>query len=196
MRILAIALSILLVLPAFSFAQPSPGDAGVFFDVEGTQTRRDVQPYQHFDIWVVLFDAPAGIRGYEFYFENPPEVVWIWSEGNAAGNISIMPTPFNYIIGTYECLAGTPSQWLVHADAMVFDVGLTDLTLCLAPARPSSFIDPAPGYLDCSDGLHRFGVAENGGGVYPDGCAVINPTQAEFPVAAPLTSWGSLKSRF
>jgi hypothetical protein len=71
----------------------------------------------------------------------------------------------------------------------------TDVVACLGPSSPSSFAPAAPGYLDCSGGLSPFGVAENGQGVYPDGCLVMNATN-DAPIATETKSFGAIKARY
>jgi hypothetical protein len=53
-----------------------------------------------------------------------------------------------------------------------------------------------PGYPCCEALLQPFGVAQNGGGVYPDGCLIIHPTVEDAVVPNDAASFGEVKARF
>jgi hypothetical protein len=61
-------------------------------------------------------------------------------------------------------------------------------------SNPSSF-GGVPGYSSCAAQLIPFGAAQNGGGVYPNGCAVVNPLN-DGPIATENVSFGAVKAGF
>ena len=108
------------------------------------------------------------------------------------------PSLGEFIVATGECLA---DQGVFNLQTLTLGsfsgADITDRAITIGPSVPSSFGGTAPGYAMCDLLLRPFGVAQNGGGVYPDGGLVLNPTQGpEFPVSNEDTSFGEIKARF
>lgn len=190
-----LAVAAVLAVATPSVAQDA-ADLGIFFDPGATQGTTSVNPYQPFDCYVLTFDV-GDISAFEFevlYDQGPGLTVLERNFNDGALNVGSQD---NYIVGMGSCYNGSGWFQLVHFQAGFFNGNNPDdFTLCLAPSRPSSFPnDPRPGYVDCSDNLAVFGVAQTGGSNYPDGCAVVNPT-SEGPVAAESSSVGALKASF
>lgn len=181
-------------------AQVDPGDLGVYFDQDGAVCSTSVAPFvtthQFFALGVELGD----IAGYEFGLTIDPSLI-IFSSADATnpGNsINVGTPPSMWIVGIGTCLPGTPVATLVQFTYGYFTGGLTDMTICLGPATPTSFDPPAPGYLDCIGQIFPSGVATFPGD-YPAGCAVVNPTGTllcEPPVANDASTWGALKAAY
>lgn len=187
----------LLAMTGAAFAQPEPGDMGVFFDPVGTETSACWPSFtqtNHF--YVVAFDLSGDLAGYEVGLTIDPTIIVFNSAMVAgAGPINVGSAPDNWIVGTGSCVPGMGAILLLDFTAGYFVSPVQDLLICTGATTPSSFDPPLPGYLECDDTLTTFGVAESGAPAYPDGCGVICPT-AEPPVATDDTSWGSLKASY
>jgi hypothetical protein len=193
---LAIALATVLALStAVSAGVPQPGDIGIFFDDAGTQTSRaGVGAFSFFDVFVVAFDVPGGLLGYEFALQVPAGT--IVSGGRQffpAGALDVGTGDDNWLVGTGgTCLSSNGHQVLVKYTSMLFLAQPNpDQTLCMGPATPTSFPPGAPGYLTCltAGDLRRFGSAYRG-------CAVINPAVITPPVPDAVSSFGALKAQY
>jgi hypothetical protein len=103
----------------------------------------------------------------------------------------------NFIVGLGACVEVAGAHLLVtyQLGYFVAPVAPNDLLLCIGGTSPSSF-GGVPGYSSCAGALIPFGVAENGGGVYPNGCGVVNPTNGEFPVGTSNVSFGAVKAAY
>jgi hypothetical protein len=189
--LLLVALLSLTVGVCSAFAQ-DPGDIGLFFDVSGTQTFATINPGIPFWVYVVAFDTPGGIAGWEGSMQRDPSLL-LGSEILTPGALNV-GTSENWIVGLSSCLPGAGPTVLVTLSYIVF-TPVFDVLFCFTPSTPSSFGGVAPGWLDCGGSLIPFGVAANGQGVYPDGCAVGNATGLE-PVATDQESWGALKALY
>lgn len=184
----------MVVLAGPAFAQ-DPGDVGIFFDPAGTQSRGTVLASVPFFLYVVGSDLPGNTAGYEGSLAYDAGLNIILSATfTGPGPINIGNNS-NWIVGAGGCVNATGPTVLVTLQMFPL-VAVPDAIFCIGPSSPSSFIPPTPGYLDCADGLSPFGVAQSGGGVYPDGCAVANPSDPEYPVGADVRSWSSVKAQF
>jgi hypothetical protein len=177
-----------------AFAQADPGDVGVYFDPAGTATSAPMGPFVPVPFWVigsgigpisgweatVTFSDPSVIVQNRNY--NPPIIVNVGSNDN-------------HIIGLGGCFDEGAGQALLVQYDVIFLALQDDVLICLAGSTPSSFAPSAPGYLTCGADLIAFGAAENGQGVYPDACGVLNPTSLD-PVAVEAVSFGAVKADF
>jgi hypothetical protein len=197
-----------LVLSASAASAQDINDAGVFADAAGTQSTLNVVPFVAFDIYAVAF-IEGGVLGYEFGINGLDGLVVL------AGFPTVNPGPVldlgdpnipgvkEFIVATGGCLPEEAAGAFVMARVNVanfFQTDVTDRALCMIPASTSSFADASgegalPGWLRCDGLLTPFGVAQNSGGLYPNGCLILNATQ-EGPVATEATSFGEMKARF
>jgi hypothetical protein len=197
-----------LVLSASAASAQELNDAGIFADAAGTQSTFNPLPFTAFDIYAVAF-IEGGVLGYEFGINGTEGLVVLGAFPNVNPgpllNLGdpLIPNNEDFIIATGGCLPEEAAGVFVMVRlnlANFFNVDLTDRALCMVPASISSFDDASgqgavPGWLTCDGELIPFGVAQNGGGLYPDGCLILNPTQ-EGPVATEATSFGEIKARF
>lgn len=181
------------VTPAHS---QDPGDIGVFFDAAGTMTTGTITPFVNFDVYVVAFDTPGGIAGFEGSIQRDLSLILVSTVIAGCGPLNV-GTPENWIVGTGCCLPSSGPVVLMHFQYMCPIIPApTDMLFCVGPSSPSSLPGATgPAWLDCADNILPFGQALNGGGVYPDGCAVGNPTGLA-PVATEHEDWGSIKSLY
>ena len=188
---------ILVLASSSAFAQAEKYDAGIFFDAAGTMSATTVAPFTPFNIYAMGFDLDGEVKGYEFGAAIDPRLTILSSTPNPPTALNLGLAPANWIVGTGACLTDTPGEWFVMVtwSGMVLDGTATDLTLCITASDPSSFVPAVPGYLQCDATLIPFGVAQNGGGFYPDGCGVVNNTMQE-PVGITEASWGAVKAQY
>lgn len=186
----------LLALGAAPAAAQDARDLGLFFDQAATASTLSVSPYQAFDLYALTYDI-GEISAFEFEILYDTGAGLSVLERNLISGSLNVGNGDNYIVGMGSCYQAGGWYQLVHVRAGFFNgSNPADFTFCLGPSRPSSFPDdPKPGFVDCSDNLGVFGVAQTGGGIYPDGCAVLNPT-SEGPVATESSSVGALKASF
>ena len=170
-----------------------PGDIGLFFDVEGTQPTGPIVAAVPFHLYLVAFDVPGGIAGYEGSLALPPALTLLSATFYPIGTSINVGTVDNWAVGTGDCLPAVGPTLLV--DFFLLDLApVDDIIFTIGPAIPSSFDPPSIGYVDCNFDLHTFGVAVYGGG-YPDNSAVGNPT-FQPPVATEQENWGGVKALF
>ncbi len=194
-----------LLFSAGTTSAQDPMDAGIFADEAGTQSTLTVEPYVPFDIYVVAFGLDGGLRGFEFELDGDEGLTILLSTpADGPRPINVADNPGEWIVGYLACLTTDP----VGPFALVrFNLGsfsdptganLIDKAICLRGSTPSSFeqFGSPPGWLRCDGTLHPFGVAQNGGGVYPDGCLILNPTSPGSVVSNDTTSFGAMKTRF
>jgi hypothetical protein len=196
--IVALTITAALALATAAFAQPDPGDFGIFGDLNASQTSATPPLFTTTNLcYAIAYDVGgAGIFGYEFGVVINPNIIIFASVAEPPGNVNLGPAPTNWIVGTGACLPSAGAVKLVTFTYGVFASGLTDLTFCVTPSTPSSFTPAAPGWLECvTDRLTPFGVAAQGGGIYNDGCFVLYPS-SEPPIADAQASWGSVKAQF
>jgi len=193
-KLLIVALLVITVTGTTASAQ-DPGDIGIFFDSGGTLTSGPVIAFVPFNVYVVAFDLSGGVLGYEGSIQRDPNLILLTTIFSGPAPINV-GTPENWIVGTGGCMAASGPTVLVQFQYfLAVPTAPADMLFCLGPSTPSSFAPAAPGYLDCPGNLIPFTLAANGGGIYPDGCAVGNPTQLP-PVATEAESWGGLKALY
>ncbi len=73
--LLFVALLSLMLAGTQALAQ-DPGDIGLFFDVGGMETTGTIEADTPFFLYLVAFDAPGGISGYEGSLELPPNYLF------------------------------------------------------------------------------------------------------------------------
>jgi len=195
-RLLTTIVLVALLATTSAFAQ-DPGDAGVFFDPAGTVSRGILPAFVPTNVYVIGFDLAGDVAGYEGSLAiSDPSILILATILSGPGPLNV-GTPTNFIVGAGGCFSGAGATILITYQVGNFTgAPLNDLLFCLGSATPSSFAPATPGYLDCSSNLLPFGVAQNGGGVYPNGCGVADATAPDFPVGAVQTSWGAVKSQF
>jgi hypothetical protein len=191
-----------LVLSASAASAQDAKDAGVFADAAGTQSTFTAAAFVPFNIYLVAFGLDGNVLGYEFRTLGLEGLTILLSTPAVGpnGGINLGDSPGEFIVGTGACLTADPAGAFVMATLNVGSfsgANLTDKAVCIAGSTPSSFeaFGSPPGWLRCDGTLDTFGVAQNGGGVYPNGCMILNPTSAG-PVATEATSFGEMKARF
>jgi hypothetical protein len=192
----ALALS-LVAMSSLAFAQAEPYDVGVFADAAGTTSDVLAAPFVPFNFYVVGFDLDGGILGYEFGLTLDPGFT-VFTAGLTGPNPLNLGTTTNVIVGTGGCVASVTGGVVLTAYNGGYVTGsppVADTAFCISGTTPSSFAD-VPGYLQCDSNLVPFGVAQNGGGVYPNACMIVNPTMPGTVVAIENASFGDLKARF
>ena len=158
-----------------------------------TITTIDAVAFVPFNFYVVGFDQDGGYKGYEFEIQVSPTVTVLARVLNPPTALNV-GSGDNFIVGTGGCVSGVGAVVLVDYQALVFAPEF-DSPICVTNSTPSSFQPAVQGYLTCSDELIPFGLAENGQGIYPDGCGILGATM-DAPVATENASWGSVKTRF
>jgi hypothetical protein len=158
-------------------AQPDPGDIGIYMDQLGAEPTGVVKHFIPFDVYVLGFDLPGGVQGYEYSVHIPAFFTVLESVLLDGINVG---ADLNVIHGLAGCLDGTGVVQLQRLQMGVFVPGadqpsLADLSVCIGASTPSS-LSALPSWLDCAGSLNAFGAAQNGGGRYPNGCLILNPT--------------------
>ena len=191
----AVAAALMLSASA-ALAQPEAREAGVFADPAGLESTKQVAPFTTFNVYVVGFDLDGLVAGYEGKVTFPVGYTVLGKAITPSTGLDFGNETGEFIVGTGSCLEGAGAFLMVNFTVGVFDgaVDITDNALCLGPSDPTSF-DNVPGYLQCDGTLIPFGVAQNGGDFYPNGCLILNPSQ-EGPVSTESTSFGEMKARF
>lgn len=192
--ILLLVTLFLLTVAAGPVNAQDPGDIGVFFDAGGTQTTGAVVLGVEFDLYIVAFDIPIGILSYEGSLQRDPTIMLMDHQLFPASSFNV-GTPENWIVGTGACFPIFGPTVLQTLTFVSFAPDMADQLFSIGPATPSSFLPAAPGYMDCGNNFLPFGFAQSGNGIYPDGCAVGNPTQMP-PVATEQHQWGDVKALF
>lgn len=188
MRFQATTMSLLAVLVASLVGSPAPaqvapGELGVYLDTDATISRGSVPAFTtDNELWVIGYELAGDIAGFEFGLTFDPNFIVFASEVLYPGAINVGSPPTDWIVGLGGCYSGSGLVRLAKITYGYFVSSLPDALVCLGPSSPSSFVPATPGYLACDDSLIPFDVAQSGGGVYPDGCAVINPTTECPPV--------------
>jgi len=197
MKKLAIFALVSLMLAAPALAQPDPGDAGIFFDLGGTTTTKNIAGFA-IDFFYVMGFGLGDITGWEASI-NWSDPTWnILGATLNPGTALNVGTTGNFIVGLGACVGGGAAFYTLvtyQVGYFVSPVAPSDVVVCIGPANPSSFGAAPGGYSTCADELIAFGLAENGGNAYPNGCGVINPTGAA-PVGTSAESFGAVKAKF
>jgi len=191
--ILLFAALLSLMLAGTQALAQDPGDIGLFFDVGGTQTTGPVLASVPFHLYLVAFDVPGGIAGYEGSLDFPANITLLSATFYPIGTAINVGTNDNWAVGTGDCLPAVGPTLLVDFFFLDLDP-VDDIIFTLGPAMPSSFDPPVFGYVDCNLEIHPFGVAVDGGG-YPANSAVGNATSLP-PVATEQENWGGVKALF
>ena len=193
-----------LLLSAGAVSAQDPRDAGIFADEAGTQSTLTVEPFVPFDFHAIAFGLDGNVHGFEFGLYGWEELtvltVMTWPDPRVG--IDIPPGEFITYIG--QCVTADPAGpfWMATLTVGSFmdptGENLIDKAICVRGSRPSSFEEfgSPPGWLRCDGTLHPFGVAQSGGGVYPDGCMILNPTSPGSVISTETTSFGAIKTRF
>ena len=197
-----VALAATLALSSTSAFAQEAREAGVFADAAGTQSTRGAAAFVAFDIFLVAFGLDGNVLGYEFRTLGLDGLTILASVPSVGpnGGINLGDEPGEFIVGTGACLEANPTGPFVMARLNVGSftgANLTDKAVCIAGSTPSSFeaFGSPPGWLRCDGTLDTFGVAQNGQGVYPNGCMILNATM-DGPVATDAASFGEMKARF
>jgi hypothetical protein len=158
------------------YPEPDPnapiGRVGLYFDEAGLQRNLDVEPFKPFDLYLVVHQSPFPVRGWEVKLVLDEHVRILAS--NVKGiNVGAAPS---YIVAMpqTDCFEGD-TVVLASFQAMLLEPDLHDLVLGVAPAEPSSFHPPSPGFLTCRM------PAEMQPYLGCDECAVINPVDHRLP---------------
>lgn len=200
-RTLILTLLSLTVAVGPVLGQAEPGDIGIFFDLGGTMTTGYATYLVPFFLYLVAFDVPDGLLGYEGSLQSTMPVGTyfilsaVFEPVSTANNFGFSD---NWIVGTGVCYWSSGPTVLATFNILPMVPPPPDTLFCIGPYTPSSFSPPAPGYVSCfgATDVRTFGLAEYGGGFYPDGCAVANATHPPYPIAAGQTTWGAVKARF
>ena len=191
-----------LVLSAGAASAQDAKDAGVFADAAGTQSTFVAAAFVPFDVYLVAFGLDGNVLGYEFRTLGLDGLTILASVPSVGpnGGINLGDEPGEFIVGTGACLTADSAGPFVMARLNLGSfagANLTDRAVCIAGSTPSSFeaFGSPPGWLRCDGTLDTFGVAQNGQGVYPNGCMILNATM-DGPVATDAASFGEMKARF
>lgn len=196
LAIFALASLAIFALASSAFAQPENGDFGVFFDLGTLSTSRTIGGFATFPVYMAGYNL-GPISGWESKFTL-----------NSAAWTNLGPTltpasalnvgqPGNFIVGLGACVENQGAH-LVCTYTLGYFAAPTapnDLVICVSEGSSPSSFGGAPGYSTCLDVLKPFGLAENGGTSYPDGCGVVNPLSAP-PVGTEEMSFGAVKASY
>jgi len=196
-KLMTLAMALTTLAVAADAQAQSRYDFGVFADPNAGNSVITMDPFVATNFYVVAFDLDGQVKGFEFdvSFSNPS--ITILARNLQAGALNVGAED-NFIVGTGGCFDGDGVWYqMVEYQAGFFQsVAPSDVTVCLGPSTPSSFDPATPGYLQCDGSLVPLNPAQTGGGVYPDGCGVINATDPGSVVTTVEESFGSVKSRF
>jgi hypothetical protein len=141
-----------------------PGAGALYFswsDSEYPGTSPGLQVGIPFDVHVLAIDPADGLAGFELGLGIPPCVIALASVLPSPGGINLGTGPYNWIVGTGECLQDVIVPLLRITFIVLSEHCFLDAELSFGPATPSSFIPPAPGYLTCTEELVPFEVGPN-----------------------------------
>jgi hypothetical protein len=158
----------LCALSCLATALPAGETIGTYFDAAGTQTSVTVAPLEVFDVYFICDNIPAGVAGYEFYVNMPPELLILSVTAHPVGSsLDIDSSNEGFIVGTGSCLLG-PGPIVMGEFRCLALAPATNLAITLSPVTPSSFGGTATGYAECNT-LALFPFAD----AYP-GPAIVN----------------------
>ena len=198
LAIFALASLALVALAAPVFAQPEDGDLGVYFDTTTLTARRPGTPgFALFNFYLCGFNL-GPTSGWESAV-TLSQAGWnvVGTTLNPANALNVGQVG-NWIVGLGVCVDSPGVHVLVtyQVGYFVSPTAPNDLLICASGGSTPSSFNGVPGYSSCDSQLIPFGVGLNGGGVYPNGCAVVNPTNADNPVGAENVSFGAVKAGF
>lgn len=163
------------------YPEPDPnapiGRLGLYFDEAGLQRNLEVEPFQPFDIFLVVHQSPFPVRGWEakLLVDERVKIIESHVEGINVGNAP------SYVVAVApdQCYEGE-TVVLARFKGMLIEPDLHDLVLGVTAAEPSGFEPPAPGFLTCRmpAEMERYLGCED--------CAVINPVERRLPEAKKL----------
>ena len=163
-----------LLLPSLALAQPGPGEIGVYADAEGTIDRIDFPAFVPFTLYVVA-GPEAGIDWYQFQVDGLLEQGVVIVGASTPGVNDDFLEPNQFVVEASSCLTG---DVVVLAEIQVVALAplATDTAVCVGPVDGFE----VAAFVDCSGEEQAFGTAQNGDGVYPDGCLIVNPSDEIF----------------
>lgn len=195
-KLMTVVLALALMAPATALAQDA-GDAGIFWDPAGTISEGALPVFVPTNLYVIVFDAAGDVGGYEGSISADPTLLLLSTILAGPGPLNV-GDPTNFIVGAGGCIASAGATTMITYQYGNFTgVPVNDALFCLGASTPSSFAPAAPGYLSCDGDLFPFGVAQNGSGVVPNGCAIANSTNPPGTVVGTVeTSFGAVKAGF
>ena len=171
---------------------PSEG-IGVFFDANGQTTTASQVGFVPQPFYIIATKS-GPISGWETQVTFSDNTVIVLETNFNPPTIVNVGSVDNHIVGLGGCFGGESESYVLVQYQVIWLSTLVDGLICLEGSTPSSFSPSGPGYLSCNSNLVAAPLANIGGGYYPNGCAVLNPTV--YIIATEETSWGSLKSSF
>jgi opacity protein-like surface antigen len=201
-----VAVAVLVLSAAATSAQPQSGDVGVFADQAGTLSTFSLVPFNSTQrVHVVGFDLgdlksfEFGVNGFDGWFVFGTQINGNLNLGGAFSDVGFA----DFIVGTGGCIDGSGAIWLATITFGDFTgLPVVDRPLCMRASSSTATFQGVPGYFRCDGSVPQdqqaveFGVAQNGGEFYPDGCLIVNPSQVEGPVSLDAASFGEMKARF
>jgi len=188
---------VIMSMAVTAFAQPGSHDAGVFADPGAASSSIILPAFVPTFFYVLGYDMDGLVKGFEFLVQISDPAMTVLARNLQAGALNV-GSQDNFIVGAGGCFPGDGLWYqMVQYQAGYFvPTPPSDTLVCLGPSTPSSFAPAVPGYLQCDGSLVPFSVAQSGGGVYPDGCGVINATDPGQVISTTAESFGAVKSKF
>jgi hypothetical protein len=201
--LIPLALVMLSALASAGHGQPPQGSAGIFFTATPTTgadaVRNGVAAFAPVpDFFVVSFDVPGGMEGYELSVALPPGLVVTGGRSLPQGATDGGAGADNWIVAAGSACVGKVGTFtLVRYAAPLFLANPgNDVPIWLRGSTPSSVPGGWAGYRACNSRGEMRSFAP----IFKNPCAVINPSITwPAPVAAvgqPSLSFGALKAGF
>lgn len=198
-KLVTAAMAVALVIGASTAMAQDTLDIGIFADPAGTQSTTGELAGQG-SLYVVAFGLDTvSLSAYEMSVTGIPASLLLfptvfWPATAIAG-----PGGDNdFIAATGGCVQGDAVTALVTIPYFVAGPIVADTAVCIGAAEANS-VPGAPGFGRCDVDpavLVPFGIAQNGGEVYPDGCLILNATDPGAVVDTETSSFGEIKARF
>ena len=196
-RALLILLAITLILLIASDAIAA--DVGVYFDLGATQTTYTATPFLQFEFYV-LARGLGPTQGFELNVEIGSPEFTVLSRSFAGQPCMICLPDEDYIHVLASCTAEPYSPFVLAQFTLGYYGALPmpeDVTLCVRPTTWSIY--DVPSSFDCDENQLPLTYGRRDTcGTYPDGCAVLNPSDgnANWVVETRRESLGTLKARW
>jgi hypothetical protein len=132
---------ILLLATSVATAEPQPGDIGAFADAEGTMTWRSLEALQVEEFYIVAFDPPGGLLGYEYGFSGVREAGGVVVGTRVIESSSPVCEFYDeeFICFTGSCIDDPGPLVLLVATIVFFEAVPPDVAICPRGTTSSSF---------------------------------------------------------
>jgi len=180
-----------------SAATPLPGQVGLYGDPQGNSRIALFPAFQPFEVYLLMFDPPEGIKGWEAHIELPADFVLHSIEFDHPNTLNLGPLTgdqLNCIVGMASGCNYSPTEPIRLATIRMVYLGSEPhpfADLCLQAATPSSLNPPVPLLASCTSQLMPFDLVDDVSWLDP-GCVRLEYGDICPPVELPSTTRANL----